>query len=75
MKKHVVLMVVLVLTALLVFGCARGGNNYQSGYAAYAQPTQQAGGGVQGGYVGGGCAVAGPDPVVPSGSSEPSLAA
>ena len=75
MKKTLVLLAILVLAALFVFGCARGGGNYQAGYAAYGQPVQQ-GGGYQGGCVGGGCAVAGPDS---SGSvddvSEPSLAA
>ena len=60
MKKSLVLLVILVLAALCVFGCARGGSNYQAGYAAYSQPVQQ-GGGYQGGYVGGGCGVAGPD--------------
>ena len=75
MKKNIVLLVVLVLAALLIFGCARGGSNYQTGYQAYGQPTQQAGGGYQGGYVGGGCAVAGPDPTMPLDVSEPSLAA
>jgi len=72
MKKSLVLLVVLVLAALFVFGCARGGNNYgTTGYAAYGQqqlPQQQA-------YIGGGCAVAGPDLVMPLDVSEPSLAA
>ncbi len=70
MKRTLVLMVVLVLAALLIFGCARGGGNYQTGYAAYGQqqnPQQQ-------GYVGGGCAVAGPEPTNLD-VSEPSLAA
>ena len=62
MRKTLVLLAILVLAALFIFGCARGGSKYQTGYAAYAQPTQQAGGGYQGGYVGGGCAVAGPEP-------------
>ena len=60
MKRNLLLLAVLVLAALLVFGCTRGGNNYQSGYAAYGQPAYQ--GGAQQGYVGGGCAVAGPEP-------------
>ena len=59
MKRILVLIAVLVLVALLVFGCARGGSKYQSGYAAYNQPAYQA---PQQGYVGGGCAVAGPEP-------------
>ena len=59
MKKRLVLLAVLVLAALLVFGCTRGGNDYQTGYAAYGQPAQ---GGAPQGYVGGGCAVAGPEP-------------
>ena len=70
MKKFLVLLAVLVLAALFVFGCARGGSNYQTGYAAYGQqqlPQQQA-------YIGGGCAVAGPD-LTPIDVSEPSLAA
>jgi len=58
MRRTLVLMVVLALAALLVFGCTRG-NDYQTGYAAYGQPAQ---GGVPQGYVGGGCAVAGPEP-------------
>lgn len=60
MKRNLVLLAVLVLAALLVFGCTRDGNNYQSGYATYGQPAYQ--GGAQQGYVGGGCAVAGPEP-------------
>ena len=74
MKRFLVLFVVLVLAALFIFGCTRGGGNYNTGYAAYNQPTQQAGGGYQGGYVGGGCAVAGPEPTDVD-FSEPSLAA
>ena len=60
MRRTSVLLVVLVLAALLVFGCTRGGNDYQAGYAAYNQPAYQ--GGAPQGYVGGGCAVAGPEP-------------
>ena len=66
MKKLLVLVAILILVALLVFGCARGPNyNYPTGNVAYGQqqnPQYQ-------GYVGGGCAVAGPDPVVPLDSS------
>ena len=58
MRRTLVLMAVLAIAALLVFGCTRGGNNYQAGYAAYGQPTYQ---GAGQGYVGGGCAVAGPE--------------
>ena len=54
MKKTLVLLAILVLVALLIFGCARGPNyNYPTGYAAYGQPNQP-----QGGYIGGGCGVA-----------------
>ena len=57
MKKILVLLAVLVLVALLIFGCTRGPNyNYPTGDAAYGQPSQP----YQGGYVGGGCAVSGP---------------
>tara|TARA_Y100000310_G_scaffold38326_1_gene35939 strand:+ start:12190 stop:12411 length:222 start_codon:yes stop_codon:yes gene_type:complete len=73
MRKTWVLLAILVVATLFIFGCARGGSGYNTGYAAYNQPTQQ-GGGQQQGYVGGGCAVAGPD----SGNvdvSEPSAAA
>lgn len=58
MRRTLVLLAVLVLAALLVFGCTRGGNDYQTGYTG--QPTYQ--GGAPQGYVGGGCAVAGPEP-------------
>ncbi len=68
MKKSLVLTVLLTLAALMVFGCARGGNDYQTGYAA-GQPAYQ---GQQQGYVGGGCAVAGPENVEAP-SFEPSL--
>jgi len=74
MNKSLVLLVVLVLAALFIFGCTRGGGNYQAGYAAYNQPVQQ-GGGYQGGYVGGGCAVAGPDSSGSVDISQPSAAA
>lgn len=73
MKRTLVLMVVLALSALLVFGCTRGGNNYQTGYAAYGQPSYQGGAGQQG-YIGGGCGVAGPEPTNAD-VSEPSPAA
>jgi len=75
MKKNLVLLVVLVIVALFIFGCTRGGSNYQAGYAAYGQPVQQGGGIPQGGYVGGGCAVAGPDTTGSIDISQPSLAA
>ena len=71
MKKSLVLLVVLVLVALFVFGCARGGGNYPTGYSPYGQqqalPQQQA-------YIGGGCAVAGIEPGNVE-ISEPSAAA
>ena len=58
MKKTMVLLVILLLATLLVYGCTRGQNSqYPTGYAAYGQqqyPQQQA-------YIGGGCAVDGPD--------------
>ncbi len=57
MRRTLVLMVVLALAALLVFGCSKD----QTGYASYGQPAYQ-GGGVPQGQVGGGCAVAGPEP-------------
>ena len=69
MKKFLVIIAILVLVALLVLGCTKQ-SQYPSGYAAYgqqAQPNQ--------GYVGGGCAVAGPDNLIPSDVSEPSAAA
>ena len=73
MKKILVLLAVLVLVTLLVFGCARGPNNqYPTGYAAYGgqqqYPQQQA-------YIGGGCAVDGPDMSEPLDVSEPIAAA
>jgi len=59
MKKIFVLLTILVLVALLMLGCTRGSNyNYPTGAVAYGQPSQPA----QGGYVGGGCAVSGPEP-------------
>jgi len=57
MRRTLVLLVVLALAALLVFGCSKGD---QTGYASYGQPAYQGGAGQ--GYVGGGCAVAGPEP-------------
>ena len=72
MKKILVLLAVLVLVTLLVFGCARGTNQYPTGYAAYGgqqqYPQQQA-------YIGGGCAVEGPDMSEPLDVSEPIAAA
>jgi len=73
MRKTLVLLAILVLAALFMFGCARGGSKYNTGYAAYNQPSYQ-GGGQQQGYVGGGCAVAGPDSSGSVDISEPSLA-
>lgn len=70
MKRILVLVAVMALAALLVFGCAK--NDYQTGYAAYGQPAYQ--GGQQGGYVGGGCGVAGPEDVAAP-NIEPSSAA
>jgi len=61
MKKLLVLLAILVLAALLIFGCTRGQNyNYPTGVAAYGQQVQN--NPYQGGYVGGGCAVSGPEP-------------
>ena len=71
MRRILVLAAVMVLAALFVFGCARGSNNYQTGNAAYGQPAYQ---GQQGGYVGGGCGVAGPENVAAP-NIEPGLAA
>ena len=56
MKRTLVLAAIMVLAALLVFGCSR---NNQTGYAAYGQQNPS---GQQQGYVGGGCGVAGPEP-------------
>lgn len=58
MRRILVLAAVMALAVLLVLGCTSGGNNYQTGNAAYGQPAYQ---GQQGGYVGGGCGVAGPE--------------
>lgn len=70
MRKTLVFMAILSLAALMVFGCTKNSNDYQTGYAAYGQPTYQGGQPA----VGGGCAVAGPDnSEVPD--FEPSLAA
>lgn len=74
MKKFA-LLVVLILAALLILGCTRGGNyNYGTGAAAYGQQQQQYPQQQQA-YVGGGCAVAGPDLSEPLDNSEPTLAA
>ena len=56
MKKFLVLMAILVVVALLILGCTKQ-SQYPSGYAAYGQQGQP-----NQGYVGGGCAVAGPEP-------------
>ena len=70
MKKIFVLLAVLVLMALLVLGCTRGPNyNYPTSYAA-GQPQAQ-----PQAYVGGGCAVSGPENTMPLDVSEPSMAA
>jgi len=58
MKKIIVLLAILVVVALLVLGCTRQ-SQYPSGYAAYGQQGQNP---QYQGYVGGGCAVAGPEP-------------
>ena len=75
MKKILVLLAILVLVALLVLGCQRGSSNQYppTGYAAYGGQQQNP---YQGGYVGGGCAVDGPDMnELPFDVSEPSAAA
>ena len=59
MKKTLALIATIALVALLIFGCQNKVNSqYPTGYAAYGQPNQQQ---PNQGYVGGGCAVAGPD--------------
>ncbi|MBI2134359.1 hypothetical protein HYU09_00065 [Candidatus Woesearchaeota archaeon] len=55
MRKTMVLLAIFVLAALLIFGCTKQ-SQYPTGYAAYGQQNPQ-----YQGYVGGGCAVAGPD--------------
>jgi len=73
MKKILVLLAVLVLVAMMVLGCTRGPNyNYPTGNTAYGQQGQQP---YQGGYVGGGCAVDGPDSGIELDVSEPIMAA
>lgn len=61
MGKIIILSAILVLIALLVFGCNRQPDAYPAGYAAYGQQPYQ-------GYIGGGCAVAGPEPIIPTAS-------
>lgn len=56
MRKIIVLLAVFALATLLIFGCTKQ-SQYPSGYAAYGQQGQP-----YQGYVGGGCAVAGPEP-------------
>ena len=62
MKKILVLMAIFALAALLILGCTKQ-SQYPSGYAAYGQQGGQQGQPNQG-YVGGGCAVAGPEPTM-----------
>ena len=72
MKKFLVLVAILVLVALFMFGCTRGPNyNYPTGASAYGQPSPQP----YQGYVGGGCAVEGPDSGMDIDFSEPIAAA
>mgnify|MGYP001084345089 CR=1 FL=1 len=73
MKKFA-LLVVLILAALLILGCTRGGN-YNYGTGAVVGQQQQPYPQQQQAYVGGGCAVAGPDLSEPLDNSEPTLAA
>lgn len=71
MKKIIALLAVLVVVALLVFGCQNKANSqYPTGYAAYGQQGQN-----PQGYVGGGCSVAASDNAMPLGVSEPIAAA
>ena len=56
MKKLLVLLAILAMVALLIIGCNKQQTQYPTGYAAYGQQNQP-----YQGYVGGGCAVAGPD--------------
>ena len=73
MKKILVLFAILVLAALLIFGCQRGTNyDYPTGYAVAQQPQNNP---YQGGYVGGGCAISGSDNGMPLDVSEPIIAA
>ena len=58
MKRILVLMAIFVLAALLIFGCTKQ-SQYPTGNAAYGQQGQP-----NQGYVGGGCAVAGPEPTM-----------
>ena len=55
MRKIIILLAILTVVALLILGCTKQ-SQYPSGYAAYGQQGQP-----NQGYVGGGCAVAGPD--------------
>ena len=68
MKRILVLMAIFALAALLIFGCTKQ-SQYPTGNAAYGQQGQP-----NQGYVGGGCAVAGPETTLPE-ISEPSAAA
>ena len=56
-KKFLIVLATLSIISLFIFGCTREGTQYPAGYAPQQQyPTQQ-------GYVGGGCAVVGPDTI------------
>ncbi len=68
MKKAIVLTAIMVLAALLVFGCSK---DNQTAYAAYGQQNPN---GQQQGYVGGGCGVAGPENIAAP-NIEPRVAA
>jgi len=71
MKKFLIVLAILVLVALLVLGCTRGPNyQYPTGYAGAGGQQQ-----VQQGYVGGGCAVEGPEPTLGVDVSGPIAAA
>ena len=64
MKKVVLALTLIMALSLLLMGCTSGPKyNYPTGYAAYGGGGQQGGGGYaqQNNYVGGGCAVSGPD--------------
>jgi len=69
MNKITTIFLILSLTLLVAFGCAKQDYQYPTGYATSGgqQPA--------GGYVGGGCAVSGPEPMVPGTINAESLAA
>ena len=66
-RTVVVALCVLAVFALLLSGCTSGPKyNYPTGYAAYGGNPGQGGGGgqhQQNNYIGGGCAVDGPEHV------------